>query len=58
MIDMAVGDEDFLDRYAGLCSRLQPVESPPGSTKAPCIVSVHHSSVQFCCNGVTGMIAA
>ena len=32
--------------------------SPPGSTKAPRIVAVHHSKVQFCCSGVTGMIAA
>src|SRR3546814_657698 len=32
--------------------------SPPGSTNAPLLVDVHHSNVQFCCNGVTGMIEA
>ncbi len=33
-------------------------KSPPGSTNAPRIVAVHHNKVQFCCNGVTGMIVA
>jgi hypothetical protein len=32
--------------------------SPPGSTSAPRIVFVHHTSEQFCWYGVTGIIAA
>jgi len=32
--------------------------SPPGSTSAPFIVLVHQINEQFCCKGVTGMIAA
>ena len=32
--------------------------SPPGSTTAAFIVAVHQISVQFCCSGVTGTIAA
>src|SRR3546814_1631854 len=31
--------------------------SPPGSTKAPRMVFVHQISEQFCCRGVTGMMA-
>ena len=32
--------------------------SPPGSTSAALLVSVHQISEQFCCSGVTGRIAA
>ena len=32
--------------------------SPPGSMNAPRIVLVHQIRQQFCCSGVTGMIAA
>jgi hypothetical protein len=32
--------------------------SPPGSMTTPSLVFVHHSSVQFCWNGVTGMMPA
>src|SRR3954466_3742483 len=32
--------------------------SPPGSITTAFLVASHHNSVQFCWNGVTGMIAA
>ena len=59
MVDVAVGQQDLLDRHACLGGgRLERGRSPPGSVKAPRIVFVHHSRVQFCCSGVTGMMAA
>jgi hypothetical protein len=45
MIDMPMGDEQLFDGHALL-------------TKAPLLVAVHQSSVQFCCKGVTGIIVA
>ncbi len=58
MIEMAMGDEQLLDRHAmlgggGLGAWAR---SPPASTKAPRIVLVHQISVQFCSNAVTGMM--
>ena len=40
-----------------LAAALSRSRSPPGSVKAPFIVWVHQTRQQFCCSGVTGMIA-
>lgn len=59
MVDMPVGEEDVLDRDAvGSHAFGNPLESPPGSTTAPCPVSGSHRMAQFCCKGVTGTMAA
>src|SRR5947208_2471670 len=43
---------------AWFAAALRRGSSPPTSMKAPRIVFVHQIKVQFCWNGVTGMIAA
>jgi hypothetical protein len=49
---------EFLGKYSGFATMVDMARSPPGSTSAPLLVCVHQNKVQFCCSGVTGMIAA
>ncbi len=60
MVDVTMGEKDLFDRCSGLSRRsFQPIEVAAGidegaSASSPCTIA----SVQFCCSGVTGMIAA
>jgi hypothetical protein len=56
MVHMAVGDEQLFDRHPSrAASAFSLGRSPPGSTSAPRMVLVHHTSEQFCWNAVTGI---
>jgi hypothetical protein len=58
VVDVAVGQQQLFDadtpRLAAAACRRSV--SPPGSTRAPCMVSVHQIRLQFCSKGVTGMM--
>ena len=60
MVDMAVGQQDLLDRHLVLRrGGLEPVQVAAGIGEGRrASSSVHQIRQQFCCSGVTGMIAA
>ncbi len=59
MVDMAMGQPDFLDGHRGLLDRIQDLRtSPPGSMTTAFLVASHQMMVQFCSNSVTGTMIA
>jgi hypothetical protein len=57
VVDVGMGQQDLRQRQlAGLDRRRMRGRSPPGSMTAACRVWSHQTRLQFCCEGVTGMV--
>jgi hypothetical protein len=57
VVDVAVGQQQLFDAHAEAGGGgQQALGVAAGSTRAPCMVSVHQIRLQFCSKGVTGMM--